>query len=86
MQRSAALAPEEEEEIMAVPKFIEIDGKRFAWRDLLQRRREQLVAAAKVEQPFLFELKEDHADPRPERSAAGRYREPSLFSLLEPDH
>ena len=85
MQRSAALAPEEDEGIVAVPKFIVIDGKRFAWRDLLQRRREQLVAAAKVEQPFPFELKEDHG-PASQRSAAGRYREPSLFSLLEPDH
>jgi len=25
---------------MAAPKFIEIDGKRFVWRDILQRRRE----------------------------------------------
>jgi hypothetical protein len=64
VQRSAALAPEEEEGIVAVPKFIDIDGKRFAWRDLLQRRREQLVAAAKVEQPVLFELKEI-VGPRP---------------------
>ena len=69
---------------MAVPKFIDIDGRRFAWRDLLQRRREQLVAAAKVEQPVLFELKEDRR-PASQRSAAGRYREPSLLSLIEPD-
>ena len=59
MQRSAALAPEEEEGIVPVPKFIDIDGKRFAWRDLLQRRREQLIAAVKVEQPVLFELREE---------------------------
>ncbi len=69
---------------MAAPKFIDIDGKRFAWRDLLQRRREQLAAAAKVEQPALFELKEDHR-PASQRSATGRYREPSLLSLIEPD-
>jgi hypothetical protein len=24
---------------MAAPKFIDIDGKRFLWRELLQRRR-----------------------------------------------
>jgi hypothetical protein len=42
---------------MPAPKFIDIDGKRFVWRELLQRRREQLAAAAKVEQPALFELK-----------------------------
>ena len=41
---------------MAPPKFIEIDGKRFVWRDLLQRRREQLMAATRTEQPALFEL------------------------------
>ncbi len=65
---------------MAGPKFIDIDGKRFVWCELLQRRREQLAAAARVEQPVLFELKED-CRPVPERSAAGRYSEPSLFSL-----
>jgi hypothetical protein len=58
------------------------DGKRFVWRDLLQRRREQLAAVAKIEQPVLFELKED-CRPVSERTAAGRYREPSLFSLAE---
>jgi hypothetical protein len=83
VQRSAALAPEEEEGIVAVVKFIDIDGKRFAWCDLVQRRREQLVAAAKVE-PVLFELREDRR-PASQRSAAGRYREPSLFSLVELD-
>jgi hypothetical protein len=65
---------------MPAPKLIDIDGKRFVWRELLQRRREQLAAAARVEQPALFELKED-CRPVPERPAAGRYSEPSLFSL-----
>lgn len=67
---------------MAAPKFIEIDGKRIAWREVLQRRREQLQAMAKAETPALFELKEDHR-PIAERTAAGRYREPSLFTLLD---
>ena len=65
---------------MSAPKFIDIDGKPFLWRELLQRRREQVAAAARVEQPALFELKEDSRPPS-ERTAAGRYREPSLFSL-----
>ena len=65
---------------MPAPKFIDIDGKRFVWRELLQRRREQLAAAARVEQPALFELKQDCRPPS-ERTAAGRYSEPSLFSL-----
>jgi len=45
---------------MAAPKFIEIDGKRIAWRDVLQRRREQIEACAEPGQPALFELREDH--------------------------
>jgi hypothetical protein len=79
VQLSAALTSGSEGEIMASPKFIEIDGKRFVWRDLFQRRREQL-AAARTEQPALFELKRD-CKPMPARTAAGRHREPSLFSL-----
>ena len=65
---------------MPAPKFIDIDGKRLLWRELLQRRREQVASAARVEQPALFELKEDSRPPS-ERTAAGRYSEPSLFSL-----
>jgi hypothetical protein len=68
--------------LMPAPKFIDIDGKRFVWRELLQRRRQQLAAAARVEQPALFELKEDSRPPF-ERTAARRYSEPSLFSLPE---
>jgi hypothetical protein len=59
-----------------VSRYIIIDGKRFSWRDILALRREQRQPA--LPQPTLFELKED---PRPasQRSAAGRYAEPSLF-------
>ena len=66
---------------MTQPNFIEIDGKRLVWRDLVQRRREQLKAAAKATQPALFELKDDRR-PSAERTAARRYLEPSLFTLL----
>jgi hypothetical protein len=69
---------------MVAPKFIDVDGRCFAWRDFLQRRREQLAATAKVEQPVLFELKEDRR-PASQRSTAGRYREPDLLLLIEPD-
>jgi len=64
---------------MSAPAFIEIDGKLYAWRDILARRREQLRVYAAAKQPPLFELKHD---PRPEseRTASGRYREPSLFA------
>ena len=57
-------------------RFIEIDGKRYAWKDILQKRREQRHSAPP--QPTLFELKED-ARPPAERTAAGRYLEPTLF-------
>ena len=67
---------------MSRPKFIEIDGKRHVWRDLLIRRREQIAAVAKSEQPPLFELKDDRR-PMADRTAAGRYLEPSLFSTPE---
>ena len=68
---------------MPLPKFSEIDGKRHLWRDVLQRRREQLLACVRIEQPAaLFELKED-CRPEADRTAAGRYREPSLFTLID---
>ena len=67
---------------MTNPKFIEIDGKRVLWRDLLERRGEQLATVSKGEQPALFELKEDRR-PIADRSAGGRYLEPSLFTLLD---
>jgi hypothetical protein len=66
---------------MTAPRFIEIDGKRHLWRDIIKLRQEQRSAAAKAQQPALFELRED-VRPASERSAAGRYCEPSLFSLL----
>jgi hypothetical protein len=64
---------------MTRPAFIEIDGKPVRWRDLVARRREQLRACATAAQPTLFELKED-CRPESERTAAGRYSEPNLFS------
>jgi hypothetical protein len=64
---------------MARPQFIEIDGKRYLWREVLALRREQKRADARMRQPTLFELKLDHRLVA-ERTADGRYREPSLFS------
>jgi hypothetical protein len=64
---------------MSAPRFIEIDGKRYLWRELLQLRREQKKAEALARQPILFELKHD-SRPVAARTAAGRYNEPSLFS------
>jgi hypothetical protein len=67
---------------MTSPRFITIDGKRLLWRDLLKLRREQRKASADAQQPALFELVDDRRPPA-ERTAAGRYLEPSLFSLPE---
>jgi hypothetical protein len=67
---------------MPLPKFITIDGKRHRWRDLVARRREEIAPVAKREEATLFELKEDRR-PITERTAAGRYLEPSLFTLLD---
>jgi hypothetical protein len=64
---------------MSKLRHIDIDGKRYLWRDVLQLRREQKKAVARLQQPTLFELKDD-CHPETERTAAGRYREPSLFS------
>ena len=60
-------------------KYIDIDGKRYLWREVLELRREQKKAHARAQQPTLFELKDDRR-PLADRTAAGRYREPSLFS------
>jgi hypothetical protein len=65
---------------MTLPRFIEIDGRRYLWRDLVALRRAQ--AAPPAEQPTLFTLYED-CRPTGERTAAERYNEPSLFTLFE---
>jgi hypothetical protein len=70
------------EKTMPRPTFIDLDGRRYAWRDLLQRRKEQLQAAAKAAQPALFELRED-CRPATERTARGRFLEPSLFTFAD---
>jgi hypothetical protein len=61
------------------PRFIDIDGKRYLWRDLVKLRQEQREAARRAEQPPLFELRDDSRPPT-ERTATGRYLEPSLFA------
>jgi hypothetical protein len=61
-------------------RFIEIGGKHYLWRDILQLRREQKKTHSRAQQPCLFELKDD-SRPLTERTAAGRYLEPSLFAL-----
>jgi hypothetical protein len=66
--------------VVCKTSFIEIDGRRHLWRELVALRRTQATPPA--EQPTLFVL---HDDCRPvmERRAAERYRDPSLFTLVE---
>lgn len=68
---------------MAKPDTIMVDGHAFSWQRLCDLRRQQLEAwkAAQARQPALFELKDDCRPPS-ERTAAGRYREPTLLALM----
>jgi hypothetical protein len=67
---------------MKKPATIVIEGRRYLWRDILALRKAQMEEARKVQQPALFELKYDHR-PAEQRTAAGRYQAPSLFTLLD---
>ena len=73
---------------MAKPDTIVIDGHAVSWQRICELRRQQLEAwkAEQARQLALFEMKEDHR-PEAERTAAGRYLEPTLFALLaDADH
>jgi len=65
------------------PDILVVDGHAFSWQRLVELRRAQLEAwhAEQARQLTLFELKED-CRPEAERTAAGRYREPTLLGLL----
>jgi hypothetical protein len=68
---------------MKAPDTIMLEGRAYSWRALCEQRRAQLEAwkAAHPRQPALFALRED-CRPQPERTASGRYREPTLLALL----
>jgi hypothetical protein len=57
---------------------IEIDRKRYAWKEILRLRREQIKAERQLRQPTLFELRDD-SRPASQKTARGRYEEPTLF-------
>ena len=69
---------------MAKPDTIIVDGRAYSWARLIELRKQQLEAwrAAQCRQLALFELKND-CRPEAERTASGRYREPSLFGSLQ---
>lgn len=70
-----------EEARHALHRLIDIDVRPYLWRDLVALRQAQ--AQPRAEQPVSFVLHVDHRPPG-ERNAAERYREPSLFTCLEP--
>jgi hypothetical protein len=68
---------------MPKPDILIVDGHAFSWQQLVELRREQLEAwrTEQSRQLTLFELKDD-CRPEAERTAAGRYLEPTLFALV----
>jgi hypothetical protein len=70
---------------VAKPDLLIVDGHGFSWQRICELRRQQLEAwrAAQAQQPALFELKDD-CRPLAERTAAGRYEEPTFLELLQP--
>lgn len=65
---------------MSKLRYIDIDGKRYLWRDILELRRRQIEGHRRAQQIPLFELKHD-CRPSTERTGEGRYLEPSLFEF-----
>jgi hypothetical protein len=59
-----------------------VDGRAYSWRRLCELRRAQIEAReqSRLRQLALFELHED-CRPVTERTAAGRYQQPSLLDL-----
>jgi hypothetical protein len=68
---------------VARPDTLIIDGHGYSWQQLCELHRHQLEArkAAQPRQLTLFELKKD-CRPVAERSAAGRYAEPTLLDQM----
>lgn len=68
---------------MAKPDILIVDGHAFSWQRIVELRKQQLEAwnAEQCRQHALFKLTED-CRPATERTAAGRYREPTHFSML----
>jgi hypothetical protein len=68
---------------MVAPDTIIVDGHALSWRRLCALRRQQIETwrVDATRQAALFELRHD-CRPRPERTAAGRYREPSFLDRL----
>lgn len=60
-------------------RYIVIGGARYEWKEILRLRREQIRATRK-QQLVLFEMKDDRRPPS-QKTADGRFCEPTLFQL-----
>lgn len=69
---------------MSKPDIIIVDGRAYSWRRLCELRKAQLEAwrKAQAQQSALFALKED-SRPACERTASGRFAEPTLLDWLK---
>jgi hypothetical protein len=63
---------------------VTIDGRAYSWRQICELRKAQKLAreAARPKQLTLFELKDD-CRPSAERTAAGRYEQPTLLRWMQ---
>lgn len=68
---------------MKAPDRSVIEGRAYSWKSILELRRAQLEEwkAARPQQPALFDVKDDRR-PAAERTATGRYLEPTLLAWL----
>jgi hypothetical protein len=65
---------------MTKPDIILIGGHAYRWQEICELRGQlETWKAAQSRQLALFELKDDRR-PAAERTAAGRYAEPTLFA------
>jgi hypothetical protein len=71
---------------MAKTDTLIVDGHAYSWQRLCDLRRKQLeeLRASQAKQLALFALKED-VRPAAERTAAGRYQEPTMLALMRPE-
>jgi hypothetical protein len=64
-------------------RYVQINGQRLLWKDVVAAYREQARAVAKPEQPMLFENLHVDYKPLGERTASERFEQPNLFDSLK---
>ena len=64
-------------------RFVEIEGRRYPWREIVALYRDQAAKAMRPDQPTLLDDLKMDFKPAGERTAAEQYREPGLFANLK---